>query len=1075
MNDLSLRTQLILTFFTLSIVPFIFIAWLLLSFFTESMEEQALNHLVSVRNIKKAQITEYLNTLKNQTQYFVGDISRLDMQEHNTPILKHLVDFSAAISKLADDPQEAYRRLRKLYIPGSEDQPASGTGPGRVFYDYTHEDIHHHIKRFVDKFGYEDLFLVKADGYIVYSVKKARNLGDNLISAEHASSGLAQAFKKTSTYALTESTASTLASNQDKMPFFFTEFNVDNATEKMLAFVSIPLFKLGTFMGAVIYQIPVSMIDSIMAERAGLGDTGETYLVGQDYRLRSSVFRTLKGAQININTNPIKTAAVSAALTGKTDHQLTRSYLGDEVLSAYTPIDAFGFRWALVAEITTNEAYAGVYRLSMLTVVIALITLLLIVGVGLTIANSIARPVVALTRASEKIAAGDLQQTIDLSSKRKGPRRDELGRLALSFVAMRDAIADKITEIEQQNKALIRLDQLKDDLLANTTHELKTPLNGIIGLAESLIGGVPAHYTKTLHNIIASGTRLSHLVDDILDAARLKHKEIQLRLQPLNLRQIVDFNNAISVVGLGGKALHIINSVPEHYCVLADQNRLLQILQNLVGNAIKFSTAGEITITAVQKRALIEISVSDDGVGIPREDLQRIFHSFEQSDTTATRNHGGTGLGLAITQQLVTLHGGTIWAESAPGQGAIFTFTLPHSEEKAEAKPHYAFDAVATTVGPVDIEFVPTTPAHAHNGGFTILVVDDEPINLQVVTNHFLAVNGYRLITAYSGPEALTTIDAQKPDLILLDVMMPEMDGYQVCQRIREQHTAFDLPIIFLTARNQTTDLIKAFTAGGNDYLAKPFCKEELMARVSVQMDIRISRVRMAKLRTLANTISHCDTHEAVMHEAYALCESDPIIIDAAAFFDGDVLIGNRGGQLHYPDGLVRQKERLVAGQDTVTMYHSVSDFYTLGVKFPTLSSEEWVRNIALQISKSITQIRKISSNPDNALILSDIIPCLEQILFIQVEKNYCLVTKETDNGIKELILRIPFKQILFHVEKDQLLQVHRSYAVNPNKILSIHGKKQEMQLESNQTVPIAKKYVHELKRQFPQLHGVLT
>ena len=1102
MNNLSLKPKLIFAFCVLGIVPFLLISGILLSFFTDSMQEKELNHLVSVRNIKKAQISEYFTTLKHQSQYFVGDGRQLKMSEYTTPSIKYLKAFSAATHKLADTPQQTNLLLKQLFITNSEDKPTKRVLSNREYYDYTHEDLHPNIKAFIDKFGYEDLFLVKNDGNVVYSVKKSHNFGNNLLNSPQPDTGLAKVFLQAQDYVLTGNTTNRAE------PFFFSGFAQDKINGSVSAFISIPLFYQREFYGVVIFEILAQQINVIMAERAGLGVTGETYLVDEHYHLRSAVYRApeLFADSAGLSKEkPIKTASVIASLAGKTEHKLSLSYLNDEVLSAYTPVNVFGQRWALLTEITTAEAYSDIYRLSWLTLVIALLTLCLIVFVGMRFAFAISAPVIALTRVTERIAAGDLKQNININVE----RHDELGRLASSFAMMRDAISDKITEIEQQNVELIRLDQLKDNLLANTTHELKTPLNGIIGLSESLIGVVPAGYSKTLDNIIASGRRLSHLVDDILDAARLKHKEVTLRAQPLNLRQIVDFNNSVLAASFGDKALIAINLVPQELCVLADQNRLLQILQNLVGNAIKFSSAGEIRITAKLNKTLkhtkaqeqIEVSICDNGIGIPAEDLQRIFLSFEQSDASASRNFGGTGLGLAITQQLVTLHGGTIWAESQPGAGATFTFTLPVSHESSHLSNHQsnqvttaagyqevptaqtatalqdqlqAFNSISTTIGEPVLDFTPTPLTKSHHNVFTVLVVDDEPINLQVVFNHFISVDGYSLVSVGSGSEALAVIAAEKPDLVLLDVMMPKMDGYQVCKKIRESYTLFELPVIFLTARNQTKDLIKGFAAGGNDYLAKPFCKEELMARVSIQMDIGINRERIAKLRMLSNKLSDCDSHETVMNEAYNLCLSDPVIEDVVVFFGGEVQTGNKSGIFSFPEGLSQQAEILIKKDNSVLLYHNISDFYALGVKFAPSTSEEWLRTITLQISSSIKQIRKISANPDNALLLSDILPYIKQILYIQVEKQYCSVVKVSGDNIKESLIRIPFKQILFHIEKTQLLQVHRSYAVNPDKIVSISGKQQQLMLENQVLVPIAKKYVRELEQQFPHLCGVL-
>ncbi len=511
---------------------------------------------------------------------------------------------------------------------------------------------------------------------------------------------------------------------------------------------------------------------------------------------------------------------------------------------------------------------------------------------------------------------------------RSTPIFNEKGEIVYAMAAFQDithrkqAECDRILftqELEAKNAALQRLDKLKDEFLANTSHELRTPLNGIIGIAESLIDGAAGSLTNpqiaNLSMIVSSGKRLANLVNDILDFSKLKNQDIQLQLKPVDFRQITQIVLTISQPLATGKSLVLKNQIPPDFPpIYGDENRLQQIMYNLVGNAIKFTDSGEVTVSANltpsaplplkgrgkenQDRRIIcdtpclpsedppcplseggwekeeesdspllageghlerfsptiEITVADTGIGIPAEKFDDIFKSFAQVDASISRAYGGTGLGLSITKQLIELHGGTIRLESEVGVGSRFIFTLPIATDPIQV----SFDisnAIAqralSAIGKLhpDDTFLPVSPHSSPESEdrLTILVVDDEAINRQVVTNH-LSLHNYAIVHATNGIEALAMMKKGfTPDLILLDVMMPKMSGYQVCRTIREQFPAHQLPIIMLTAKNQVSDLVAGLESGANDYLTKPIFKNELLARIKTH--INLSQINIAYSR----------------------------------------------------------------------------------------------------------------------------------------------------------------------------------------------------------------------------------
>ncbi|MCA1994669.1 MAG: response regulator, partial [Coleofasciculus sp. S288] len=426
------------------------------------------------------------------------------------------------------------------------------------------------------------------------------------------------------------------------------------------------------------------------------------------------------------------------------------------------------------------------------------------------------------------------------------------------FNEARQNLQSYATELETKNADLQKLDQLKDEFLANTSHELKTPLNAIVGIAESLVDGATGQLSKpTLFNlslIVSSGKRLTQLVNDLLDFSRLKHKNIELKIQPIGMREITDVVLMLSQPLVGKKPLKLINRIaPDTPPVDADENRVQQILHNLVGNAIKFTDSGTVEVSAnvvtPLKRGVgyLEITVADTGIGIPPDKIDRIFESFEQADGSIAREYGGVGLGLAVTKQLVQLHGGEIRVESTPGLGSRFTFTLPLSKGRVESKSSEEVSKVQdfSPITESADEFFRDGDALAFpEGAFQILIVDDEPVNLQVLVNH-LSLQNYAITQASNGMEALEIIrKGFTPDLILLDIMMPKMTGYELCKKIREQFPANELPVVLLTAKNQVSDLVEGFGSGANDYLTKPVSKNELLARIKTHL--RLAKINAA-------------------------------------------------------------------------------------------------------------------------------------------------------------------------------------------------------------------------------------
>ncbi len=424
--------------------------------------------------------------------------------------------------------------------------------------------------------------------------------------------------------------------------------------------------------------------------------------------------------------------------------------------------------------------------------------------------------------------------------------------VSMFSLGLMSRVNDTRREKEEAQKRLIEVltstEKLKDEFLANTSHELRTPLNGIIGIADSMIGGAAGQLARPIEDnlrlIVHSGKRLANLVNDILDFSRLKNKELRLYLKPVNMRQIVSLVIPFCKPLIKESSIAIKNTIGGDIpLVNGDEDRLQQIMYNIIGNAIKFTNEGDVTISATRSDDTVTVVVADTGIGIPADRLPTIFDEFVQVDASPTRQYEGAGIGLSITKRLIDLHNGTIWVESELEIGTTVSFTVPIvTESTIEEEPEKSDEKLSRLqlVSSEEISvLIPEPVVKEDRDGSLVLVVDDDPVNLTVMANQ-LSISNFQVLTACCGREALQIINGDKtPDLVLLDLMMPDMNGFEVMSEIRTQFSILDLPIIVVSARNRVVDFMKAIEVGGNDYISKPVNTGELLTRLKLHDEFR--------------------------------------------------------------------------------------------------------------------------------------------------------------------------------------------------------------------------------------------
>jgi PAS domain S-box-containing protein len=385
-------------------------------------------------------------------------------------------------------------------------------------------------------------------------------------------------------------------------------------------------------------------------------------------------------------------------------------------------------------------------------------------------------------------------------------------------------VEERTAELQAVNAELAYALRIKDEFLANMSHELRTPLNTILGgaeiLQEQVFGPLTAQQQKTVRRIEKSGKQLLVLITDILDLSKIAAKQLELFMDNVSVDAVCQ--SSLQYVQQAAKSKQIKLSYSFDYAintVKADRVRLKQILINLLTNAIKFTPQGgfvELAAQGLPEQGVLELIVSDTGIGIAKEDFPKLFKPFRQLDGKLNRQYEGTGLGLSLVLSLTDMHCGSISVSSELGLGSCFTVTLPWYDEKINEfkKSEHDFK---------------TKSRHTKNA--LILVVDDHEKTIDMLFDYLVA-NGYQVISAYEGLQAISKVQSDNPDLILMDIQMSGMDGLEAIERIRAEPKQSKTPIIALTALVMPGDKERCLAAGANDYLSKPISLKQLRQKI---------------------------------------------------------------------------------------------------------------------------------------------------------------------------------------------------------------------------------------------------
>ncbi|MGE0710529.1 MAG: ATP-binding protein [Planctomycetota bacterium] len=599
---------------------------------------------------------------------------------------------------------------------------------------------------------------------------------------------------------------------------------------RAVAIVAAPLARGARLLGVVMAEVDLSSLEARLTTVTGADPPRREVLVARPVADQACFLfpRPGRPARAPLEEHP----AMREACAGAEGFLETRDHRGAEVLAVHLPVGRGD--WGLVAKVDSELAYAPVTSLTAGALAVAAGLVLLGAAGAWLLAGRLVRPLRDLARAAASLGRGDL------SARAEVPASGEVAVLGTTFNAMAAALAEQTRTLEERVAArtaeltaseralgLARdeaeaASRAKSEFLANMSHEIRTPLNGVLGMAEVLARSeLTPDQRRSLAVIRESGQALLELLSDILDLSRIEAGRLEVVSEPLSLREVIEGAVQGLEVDAARKGLaleqRVSPDVPEH--LAGDAGRLRQVLVNLLSNAIKFTEQGRVGLAvAVEERGadhvVLHARVDDTGIGIPPDELEGVFESFRQVEGTLSRRQGGSGLGLAIARRIVELLGGRIWLESEPGRG-----TSAHFTARLALAPPPEPPAQEEAAGPV-------APRR-------VLVAEDSAVNREVV-RRLLELRGHRVEVAHDGREAIARAARERFDVILMDLQMPEVDGFEATARIRarEAESGARTPIVALTGHALAGDRERCLAAGMDDHLPKPIRPDELYRAV---------------------------------------------------------------------------------------------------------------------------------------------------------------------------------------------------------------------------------------------------
>ncbi|MBD2356521.1 response regulator [Tolypothrix sp. FACHB-123] len=607
----------------------------------------------------------------------------------------------------------------------------------------------------------------------------------------------------------------------------------------------------GIQMGALAIDLNITELRHLLLASTLKTETQAFYLVGESNLkavtfLNTTTDKLPNTANSSVNA-PLKSEAIDRVIAQENGMALYRNQYGVPVIGVYRWLPKYNL--GFIAEMSQAEAFAPADSLAFSFLLCGCLASGLLMLAIYLLSRQITQPILNISQAAERLTQGELNQYVPVIG------HNEVGILAQTFNAMAEQLKlDRETLEQRVEERTFELavakgqaefaNQAKSEFLANMSHELRTPLNVILGncdlLLEGIYGAVNELQKQSILTVENSGQHLLALINDILDVSKIEAGHLELVITTVAIAYLCESSLAFVRQQALQKEIKLETRQGKD-CgeyIAVDELRMRQLLINLLTNAIKFTpSGGRVTLdiyletkTENQGENLLCFAVSDTGIGIPVSYQNKLFQPFVQVDSKLNRQYEGTGLGLTLVKQITELHGGSVSLSSELGKGSCFTIRLPASCLQIDislANPPATSENLTPkeTDTPITGEYTPL-----------VLLAEDNEDNITTISQYLIA-RGFRLLVAHNGAEAIAIAQSQHPDIILMDIQMPRLDGLEAIACIRQDSQIAHIPIIALTALAMSGDRDRCLTAGANDYLAKPVKLKQLETTIRQLVD----------------------------------------------------------------------------------------------------------------------------------------------------------------------------------------------------------------------------------------------